>query len=151
MKSPVSPAACPLTCGHEEGDAEFAAEHPRAQVLQGAPIKGQGPAHQHVQHHAEALHTKQTELNSSSGLLAPPHRQNTGCSSQNAALEMFLWKTLYAVSGLFSKTCTEHSGSKAKQTEQNSDQSQRERGSSHTQISTFGPSYSLPSKSSGAA
>lgn len=62
MKAPASPAPCPLTCGHEEGDAELAAEHPRAQVLQGAPVEGQGPAHQHVQHHAEALRPKQTHV-----------------------------------------------------------------------------------------
>lgn len=58
----------PLTRGHEEGDAEFAAEHPRAQVLQGAPVEGQGPAHQHVQHHAEALHPKQTQSATPDGM-----------------------------------------------------------------------------------
>lgn len=47
---------------------------------------------------------------------SPQEKYRTG--SRDAALEAFLWKTLFAASGLFSKTCTEHSGSKAKQTEQ---------------------------------
>lgn len=62
MKTPAWPGPCSLTCGHEEGDAEFSAEHPCSQVLQGAPVEGQGPTHQHVQHHTETLHPKKKPL-----------------------------------------------------------------------------------------
>lgn len=50
------PVQAALTCGHEEGNAELAAEHPGPQVLQRAAVEGQSTTHQHVQHHAEALH-----------------------------------------------------------------------------------------------
>lgn len=40
------------TCGHEERDAELAAENTSTQVLQGAAIERERTAHKHVQHHA---------------------------------------------------------------------------------------------------
>lgn len=53
-----SRAPSTLTCGHEERDAELAAQHPGPQVLQRAPVERQGAAHQHVEDHAEALRPK---------------------------------------------------------------------------------------------
>lgn len=55
-RSPLWPAAGDvLTCGHEERDAELPTQHPGPQVLQRAPVKGQGAAHQHVEDDAQAL------------------------------------------------------------------------------------------------
>lgn len=61
----------PLTGGHEEGDAEAAREDAAAQHLQAAAIERQGPAHQHVQHHTQALHTTPT------GWLGRSNQENT--------------------------------------------------------------------------
>lgn len=47
--------SAPPTCGHEEGDAELAAEDASPQVLQRAAVEGEGAAHQHVEDHAQAL------------------------------------------------------------------------------------------------
>lgn len=119
------------------------------------PSKGRAP-HTSTYSTTPRLCPKQTqaEFRSISGqclLLAPPHRQNTGAVARMQLWKRFFGKHFLLRQGFSPRRALEHSGSKAKQTEQKSDQSQRGRGSSHTQISTFGPSYSLPSKSSGAA
>ena len=50
-----------LTCGHEERNAELPAQHPRPQVLQRAPVKRQGSADQHIEHHTQALRKRRPQ------------------------------------------------------------------------------------------
>ena len=43
------------TWGHEEGYPEPAGQHAVPQRLEAGAVEGEGAAHQHVQHHAQAL------------------------------------------------------------------------------------------------
>ena len=46
------------TWGHEEGYSESAWEDSIPESLQAGPVKGQRTAHQHIQHHTQALKNK---------------------------------------------------------------------------------------------
>lgn len=53
-------AGASLTCGHEERDAELAAQHTSPQILQCAPIKRQGATHKHIEDNSKTLQPKQS-------------------------------------------------------------------------------------------
>ena len=48
------------TGAHEEGHAEARGEHAVAQLVQRGRVERQRAHHQHVEHHAQALHSRHT-------------------------------------------------------------------------------------------